>query len=87
MGHDRHQAEPWEFPLPIIFTYVQQVSSPVEMNNSKDHVLTQFMHRNLYKISTSRKQKDKKVIHILGNEIKHWKHLSACEDDMDIRLL
>ena len=42
----------------LIFAYVQQASSPVEMNNLKDHILTQFMHRNLYEISTSQKQKD-----------------------------
>ena len=49
--------------------YVQQVSSPSEMNNMKDHILTQNMHRNLYEISTSRKQFNLKVIHLSGNVI------------------
>ena len=41
-----------------IGSYVQQVSSYLKMNKLKDHILAQFMHRNLYEISTSRKQKD-----------------------------
>ena len=35
------------------FAYVQQVLSPFEMNNSKDHISTKFMHRNLYEILPS----------------------------------
>ena len=30
------------------------------MNNSKDHISTQFIHRNLYEISTSQKQSSQK---------------------------
>ena len=37
-------------------TYVQQVLSPSEMNNSKDHILTKFMYRNLYEILPSQKK-------------------------------
>ena len=40
----------------ISFAYAQQVLSPFEMNHSKDHILTQFMHRNLYEILPSQKQ-------------------------------
>ena len=35
------------------FTYVQQVLYPFEMNNLKDPISTQFMHRNLYEILPS----------------------------------
>ena len=55
MGCDRHPIRAMgNFHYQLIFAYVQQVSSPVEMSNSKDHILTQFMHRNLYEISTSK---------------------------------
>ena len=87
MGCDRHLIRALgNFHYQLIFAYVQQVSPPVEMNNSKDHISTQFMHINLYEISKSKADR-LKVIHTLGYAIKHWKHLSACEDHMHIRLL
>ena len=76
MGHDRYPIRALgEFPLPEIFTYDQQMSFYLKMSNSKNQILTQFMHRSLWEISTSQKQRDWKVIHILWYASKHWKHL------------
>ena len=61
MGCDRHSIRALgSFHYQLIFAYVQQVSSYLKMNNSKDHISTQFMHRSLWEISTSRQKKDKK---------------------------
>ena len=49
MGHDRHPIRALgNFHYQLIFTYVQQVSFYLKMSNSKDHISTQFMHREIY---------------------------------------
>ena len=49
MGCNRHPIRALgSFHYQLIFAYVQQVSSYLKMNNSKDHISTQFIHRNLY---------------------------------------
>ena len=54
MGYDRHPIRALgRFHCQYLFAYVQQVSSPFEMNNLKDHILREIMHRNLYEITTS----------------------------------
>ena len=56
MGCDRHPIRALvDFHYQLIFAYVQQVSSYIKMSNSKDHISTQFMHRDLYEITTSQK--------------------------------
>ena len=47
------------------------------MGNTKDQILTQFMHRSLWEMSTSRKDQVKKVIHILGYANQALVQLSA----------
>ena len=70
MGHDRHPIRALgNFHCQLIFTYVQQVSSPVEMNKWKDHISTQFMHRNLYKTTTSQKQKRWSIYWVMKSSI------------------
>ena len=39
-------------------TLPTEVSFYLKINNSKDQILTQFMHRSLWGISTSQKQRD-----------------------------
>ena len=50
MGHDR-------YPIRALGNFHYQLIFCLKMTNSKDHILTQFMHRNLYEISTSQKNK------------------------------
>ena len=59
MGHDRHPIRALEsFHYQEIFAYDQQVTFYLKISNSKDHILTQFMHRSLWEIPTSQKQRD-----------------------------
>ena len=43
----------------------------------KDQILTQFVHRSLWEMSTNRKDQIKKVIHILGYANQALEQLSA----------
>ena len=59
MGCNRHPIRALEsFHYEEIFAYDQQVSFYLKMSYSKDQISTQFMHRSLWEISTSQKQRD-----------------------------
>ena len=56
MGCDRHPIRALgSFHYQEIFAYDQQVTFQLKMNNSKDHISTQFMHRSLWEITTTSK--------------------------------
>ena len=56
------------------FAYVQQVSTPVEMNNSKDQILDKNLHRNQWEKVYKSTESLKNVIQILGNVIQGLGH-------------
>ena len=53
------------------------MSKYLKMDNTKDHISTQFVHRSLWEMSTSRKDQIIMVIHQLGYANQALERLSA----------